>query len=328
MDYAAFSSDLPQGRTITFRSAEENQEVMRRQGVNQEMRQLGRGPFRCDMAVRSSEQADLYADRFNRAFSMRLEPPRGTVGFLLLRSASGEGRASGQAAANDRMVFLPEGSGTDIVAPNLLGSEAATLPAARVAEMAEALCPTPKSIRPDRVSVIRGDQARLKALKATVLDLIARPEHDPLGERLSNLTEAMVAWMDHASTRWRPEGLIGNGARTRVAKRAQEFIEAHYRNAIRMEDLCRVTGVGARTVQRSFREYFDLTITDYLKTVRLDAAHRELFAARPSQTSVTDVGLGHGFGHLGRFSLDFRERFGESPSETLRRVPGVGGKVE
>jgi len=78
-------------------------------------------------------------------------------------------------------------------------------------------------------------------------------------------------------------------------------------------------GVGARTVQRSFREYFDLTITDYLNAVRLDAAHRELAAAQPAQDSVTAIALRSGFSHLGRFSVEFRKRFGESPRETLGR---------
>ena len=51
-------------------------------------------------------------------------------------------------------------------------------------------------------------------------------------------------------------------ARGQVAKLAQEFIEEHHGEAIRMEDLCRETGFGVRTVQRCFREYFDLTIGD------------------------------------------------------------------
>ncbi len=123
--------------------------------------------------------------------------------------------------------------------------------------------------------------------------------------------------MGDSSSQWRSDHFTANGARTRVAKLAQEFIEAHYYDAIHLEDLCRVTGVGIRTLQRDFREYFDLTITDYLKAVRLDATHRELAAARPSEDSVSAIALRHGFTHFGRFSGEFRARFGELPSETL-----------
>jgi transcriptional regulator GlxA family with amidase domain len=89
-----------------------------------------------------------------------------------------------------------------------------------------------------------------------------------------------------------------------------------------MEDLCRATGVGARALQKSFRTYFDLTISEYVKAVRLDAAYRALAASHSSERSVTEIAGRQGFGHLGRFSVEYRERFGESPSTTLaRRAP-------
>ena len=322
MTYAEFASDLPLRRTIVFTSAEEHEEAMRRLGVNQQIRQLGKGRFRSDLAVRSTEQADLFADRFSRAASMFLEPPAGAVGLLVFRSAGGQFLARGEHVANDRLVVLPTGSGADLVTPDLAGSEAMVVSEARFVEMTEVLCPTPKSVRPDGMAVIQGDTARLHALRNAVLALIAHPEWDPRHEYTSNLLAETIAWMGHSSSQWRPERLLVNGARTPVAKRAQEFIEAHYREAVRIEDLCRVTGVGVRTLQRCFREYFGLTISEYLKALRLDAARRDLAATLPAQDSVTTVALRHGCAHLGRFSLEFRERFGESPRETLATRAG------
>ena len=46
MIYKNFHSDLPLHRTIVFTSVEENEETMRRCGVNQEVRQLGKKKFR------------------------------------------------------------------------------------------------------------------------------------------------------------------------------------------------------------------------------------------------------------------------------------------
>ena len=306
MEYEDFASDLPQHRRTVFTSAEENEETMRR---------LGKGTFRCDMAVRSTEQADLFVDRFSKAVSIYLEPPAGTVDLIVFRSASGKFLASGDNVANDKLVVIPDGSGTDIVAPDLVGSEAILLSEARFIEMTEVLCPTAKSVRPDRMAVIEGDTTQLHALRKAVIDLVAHPDLDP--ELVSNLIAEMIAWMGHSSNHWRPEGLIVNGARRRVAKLAQEFIEEHYCEAVHIEDLCRVTGVAVRTLQRCFREYFDLTITEYLKIVRLDAAFRGLIAADPSQGSVSTIARQKGFRHLGRFSEEFRERFGKLPNEAL-----------
>ncbi|MBN9274969.1 MAG: helix-turn-helix domain-containing protein, partial [Mesorhizobium sp.] len=37
------------------------------------------------------------------------------------------------------------------------------------------------------------------------------------------------------------------------------------------------------------------------------------------KTSVTDAAYAAGFGHLGRAASAYRRRYGETPSETLRR---------
>ena len=113
------------------------------------------------------------------------------------------------------------------------------------------------------------------------------------------------------------EGIRTKPVRVHVAKAAQEFIEEHYWETVHIEDICRETGVGVRTLQRCFQDYFGITLTAYLTTVRLDAAHRALAVADPVLDSVTNIALHHGFTHLGRFSVEFRRRFGERPSETL-----------
>ena len=167
------------------------------------------------------------------------------------------------------------------------------------------------------MTTIEGNTAALHQLRNGVVDLITQPELDPNGEQVSNLIGQKIAWLGDSCSQWGPERLTNNRALIRVAKLAQEFIEEHYHERVCIEDLCRVTGVGVRTLQRCFSKYFNFTITDYLKTVRLDSARRELAAAHPSQNSVGSIALRHGFSHLGRFSIAFRERFGDSPSTTL-----------
>ena len=132
---------------------------------------------------------------------------------------------------------------------------------------------------------------------------------------------------ERASRNWTHQVLHFEGARRGVAKRVRTFIDGHFREPVRMEDLCRATGVGVRTLQRSFRQYFDVTVTNYLKAVRLDAAYRDLIAAHPSRDTVTKIALRNGCSHLGRFSSEFRERFGQLPSETLRSEPSAFGQL-
>ena len=124
-----------------------------------------------------------------------------------------------------------------------------------------------------------------------------------------------------------PQALALEGARSGVAERARAFVDGHFREPVRMEDLGRATGVGVRTLQRCFRQCFGVTVASYLKAVRLDAAYRDLIAARPSRDTVTAIALRNGRSHLGRFSSEFRERFGQLPSETLRSEPSVFGQL-
>jgi AraC-like DNA-binding protein len=320
MTYEEFASELPLHRTMVFESAEKREEALQGYGINHEVRQLGKGKFRSDLAVRGTEQAELFSCRMNKAVSISLKPAVGMVGFLLARSANGQYSASGENVANDKLLVLPNGSGTEIVAPDLAGVDAIFVSESRFIEMTEVLCPT--FIRPERMAVIEGNAAQLHALRKAVIRMVCDPDFEPDHGLVSNLFAATIAWMENPSSHAVPEDLLVNGARTRTAKLAQEFIQEHYREAVHIEDLCRVTGIGVRTLQRCFREYFKMTITDYLNTVRLNSAHRELAAAHRSQESVTKIALRHGFTHLGRFSVKFREHFGESPSATLATRDG------
>ncbi len=59
----------------------------------------------------------------------------------------------------------------------------------------------------------------------------------------------------------------------------------------------------------------------YLSLRRMHLVRRGLLRADPSMATVTRLATDHGFWELGRFSVAYRNLFGESPSESLRRPP-------
>ncbi|GAB3004452.1 AraC family transcriptional regulator [Amycolatopsis acidiphila] len=83
-------------------------------------------------------------------------------------------------------------------------------------------------------------------------------------------------------------------------------------------ELAAAVSVSARTLSSGFRKETGMTPLSYLKAVRLHRVHRELIAADRADTTVTEVARRWGFVHLGRFAADYRRRYLESPSETLR----------
>jgi AraC-like DNA-binding protein len=105
-------------------------------------------------------------------------------------------------------------------------------------------------------------------------------------------------------------------------RRAEQFIEANWDQPITIEALAAATNVSARSLFSSFKAGRGYSPMDFVKRVRLDRARRKL--SRPdAETSVTAVAFECGFGNPGHFARDYRDRFGERPSETLGR--GRGG---
>ena len=102
-------------------------------------------------------------------------------------------------------------------------------------------------------------------------------------------------------------------------RRAEEFIEAHWDQAIRIEDLEQTTGVSARAIFKAFRQSRGYSPMAFARTVRLKHARKMLSIAAP-ETSVTSVAFVCGFGNLGHFARDYRQAFGELPSATLGRA--------
>ena len=315
MTYDEFAANLPCERTMEFISPEELEEVFHQAGVDQPTRQLERGDFRARLAMSSSKYADLFSDRYSTAISLQLKLPPDTVGFMFPRSASGHFVANGEDVGNDKLLVFAGGREVDISGPALVGSESIGIPETRFIELTEILCPT--ADRPEVTTILDGDPAQLHTLRKAVTDLVAGAESDIHDEDLVDVVAETIVWAGDSCCQREQDYLTVCAARTRMARLVRDYLEDHYSEAVHFVDLCRITSVGLRTVQRSFREHFDMTVSEYLKTVRLDSARRQLAAAHQEETTVTNIAMDNGCRHLGRFSVQYRERFGQSPKQTL-----------
>lgn len=103
---------------------------------------------------------------------------------------------------------------------------------------------------------------------------------------------------------------------------AETYMRDHLSAPLALTDIARHAGASASALTRLFQEHRDTTPMNALRALRLDTARQKL--KTDAAASVTEVALGVGFGHLGRFSEYYRERFGELPRET-RRADARGG---
>lgn len=113
--------------------------------------------------------------------------------------------------------------------------------------------------------------------------------------------------------------------RLAAISRAEAYIDQHASESIGVRDICRAADVSERTLQYAFHERFGMGPKEFLNASRLQAARRELRGADPHETSVAEVANAWGFWHLGQFAADYRRRFDELPSETLRSLSDAGG---
>jgi AraC-like DNA-binding protein len=117
---------------------------------------------------------------------------------------------------------------------------------------------------------------------------------------------------------WPPDAARGEGGRDAL-RLAEEFLAARLETPVSLPTVAAAAGVSLRTLTRAFHKEYGVGPVGFLRRRRLEAARRDLLAAEPDSTNVTDVALRYGFAHLGRFAGEYRKAFGESPSETLRR---------
>jgi AraC-like DNA-binding protein len=142
--------------------------------------------------------------------------------------------------------------------------------------------------------------------------------HPLVRDRIATgLVSILLASMPHSKTR-----AVEAAARSSApffVRRVEQFIEEHASEAMNLADLSGVAGVSTRALQMGFRQFRNTTPMAHLRAIRLELARTELVRAARKEGSVAAVAALLGFGNLGRFAHDYQARFGELPSETLRR---------
>ena len=110
----------------------------------------------------------------------------------------------------------------------------------------------------------------------------------------------------------------------RDVRRAIDYVYAHLSMPITVADMARAAGVPGRTLFKHFKDSRGVSPMQFVRNARLKAVHDALLRATPDAT-VCEIASSLGVGHLGRFSVEYRKRFGEGPSRTLARGYKLSG---
>ena len=104
----------------------------------------------------------------------------------------------------------------------------------------------------------------------------------------------------------------------RAVQCALEVLTNRCDEPVYLAELCDAAGVSERTLRTAFQRIHGVSPIRYLHLHRMGQARRALRDADCATARVSDIATRFGFANLGRFAVEFRQLFGQSPSQVLR----------
>ena len=99
---------------------------------------------------------------------------------------------------------------------------------------------------------------------------------------------------------------------SRRVHKVKTFIDAHYREDIRLSQLSDIAGMSDSSFSRFFKLHTGRNLSEYIIDLRLGHACRQLV---DSSRTIAEIGYSCGFNNLSNFNRIFKKRKGCSPSE-------------
>lgn len=100
-------------------------------------------------------------------------------------------------------------------------------------------------------------------------------------------------------------------------KKITQYINENYREAITLEEVAYYFGLSREHLARNFKKYMDITFKEYLTSVRLYNANKELMN---TDYSVLQIALDNGFPDARSFINKFKEVYNETPNKYRKNV--------
>jgi len=139
---------------------------------------------------------------------------------------------------------------------------------------------------------------------------------DTKSERHINLVEKIIGellnYIQYA--RFKKEKKI-KSVKDNALKQAIEFIHYNIESVFSVKELSIIVNVSERTLLYAFKEKYNVSPSEYIKSLRLNRVKNELFALKDKSVSISTIAGKYHFWHMGQFAKDFKNHFGILPSE-------------
>ncbi len=158
----------------------------------------------------------------------------------------------------------------------------------------------------------------LRDLHLNVLDQASALAHrQPGPQTLRQLRdEILMEWLEALPPQVDTSELPTLERRKKLVDRACELMLGHADEPLSILEVCSRVGTSRRKLNYCFQDVLGTTPVKYLRSMRLNGVRRALKQAAPGVT-IQDIASHWGFWHLSQFAQDYKNLFGELPSETL-----------
>lgn len=290
-----------------------------------DVRQLERGVLKASVKQLQCENFSLSRSEYNRKAYNQGAPGSGMRSFGLIGGASPGFDWCGREINTERLVMFPSGGDFRTITPaGFCGYNLAFKEEELSASCLRLGVPDVCETLPIHGEVFLADPRSAEALRhamSCMLDTWCHAEKSPawreplLGVAGGEVADRLVLLLTNAEILNKTPR---NNRLTAVANQTLQFIEEHLEDGVSVADVVKATGINTRTLQYAFHSQFGISPKAFINEQRLALVRRELLTASPG-IKVSDAANRWGYWHLGQFARDYRNRFGELPSQTSSR---------
>ena len=304
-----------------LRDVDELGTVLATSGWQLDFRQLNRGPGPVRLSALSGAHTSVLGLEFEGSVHQHTIPPAGSVSFGIPARAHDCGTIGRRELFSESITAIGAESGMDVCSKQGFSVYTISIAESRLIELAAQMgVADPDSVlSPHSLQRVFSPREIGPLRQMLAQYLRAANSADPLGAVATALSSEMErelpskilsAWSQGCEAPY-----VSASNRARAIRKALEYLHSNSHRPVTVEDLCKASAASISTLERAFKERFDLSPKRYLMALRLGSVRRTL-VERDSAQNIANVAANWGFWHMSKFAADYKQMFGELPSQT------------
>lgn len=279
-------------------------------GFDQAYQQLDGGSYDGAFLACDSDEVGFFVERTNRRLGQQGAGPSGVISAVVLLSDFGHTLSNGSPFTMDDVLLVGPGGAYEA----MVG--AGVEPAVFSVSLESATALPLRRLSNQQAGRIRriADPELSRKFRAVAANALR--SWDPASQSISVPQAVVHGLMLELLTA--PSAAQGSShGSIQLYRAARDVMLDALTEPLTMPEVAARVGASRRTLEQAFDKCASLSPARFHKLLRLNNARRLLESGRHS---VSRAATSSGLHHLGRFSSDYHDLFGELPSETARRA--------